>query len=593
MQGPHMLQFKHEGLPPFLSMYSIQVSHPAHLPLMLLSTTVVVCEVTVKGSITSILPMNFSLACATLMLLPRMFRLAITGSMVHAVTDTLLFDHLAMVTILLTVSSTAGSRPRHDLNLPISSLVNMSTLGTPRCLKRSDRYSLATMGVYMLSSDSLNFDTTLIALSLLSFSCDSFSFPVCLILPFVYSLVYVHWFIITTAWEQVFMSCPTRALVPVTITHGEVSTNLNMITNKFSNKSVMESMVEFENIISIASTIMRQNRDVFTDAAVITEMHTMASLSARCKHIPNANRSGITYERTNKDWSEITTQLDAMNTNMTTNTCSSLNVRTNEVTSSIICAVACMVRFADLVSTEKTYTNKLVITSVKSVTYAAVLVFAFRHFVAFNAWDEHTSMILFMDPDSVRAMNVYVSPKQNVVMIPSTDPVMSLHKVVNEDPISTVSVFTESMMVAKVYTHAFMDRIADLTVITDVNTLEDEKMIINLVEYINGVVEGVPCSDPETNRIMISTGYLDADMTTHKWRNVIKNGNIFSRMRWFTNMVRHVNLKGICFDCRIALMFSTSIVNSIRSVYETRDVPEVVDKLEDFQTTVGVDGMVN
>lgn len=108
MDGPHRLQLTHEGLPPFESMHSIQVNHPAHLPLISLLTTVGSCVVMVRGSITLMRPMNFLFASETSTEFPRMHVVAMTGSIVHMVTLMLWFDHLPKVTILLKTSGTSG-----------------------------------------------------------------------------------------------------------------------------------------------------------------------------------------------------------------------------------------------------------------------------------------------------------------------------------------------------------------------------------------------------------------------------------------------------------------------------------------------------
>ncbi|KAK0247411.1 hypothetical protein B0A54_17635 [Friedmanniomyces endolithicus] len=57
--GPHRLQLTHEGLPALVSSYSFQANHPAHLPLIWLFVTLVLCEVIVTGSITLISLENF------------------------------------------------------------------------------------------------------------------------------------------------------------------------------------------------------------------------------------------------------------------------------------------------------------------------------------------------------------------------------------------------------------------------------------------------------------------------------------------------------------------------------------------------------
>lgn len=204
-EGPHMLQLTHEGVPPPTLSYSFQVTHPAILPLIWLLTTVVMGMSVVRGSITSMDLENLSFAPATSIEFPSMHMLATTGSIVHMVTHVLAFLHLHSTRILLSTSPTSFENPSEDLNEEMISCVNMSTLGTPLCLKSMDRYSFAIRGGYSDLNAFMWWRTTLSARSFLCLSWWSLEATFCFGTPPVYLPVYVHRLLIvgrSRAWSR-------------------------------------------------------------------------------------------------------------------------------------------------------------------------------------------------------------------------------------------------------------------------------------------------------------------------------------------------------------------------------------------------------
>ena len=477
------------------------------------------------------------------------------------------------------------------------SLVNMSTLGIPRCLNSKERYSFATMGVYVESSMLLHLTTTLVMRSLLSFSWNPLSVPLCLTLPLVYSSGSTNWFMVACGGGNV-IACPVQGiLVPIA--------DINMCafqsgirdTTRFSNKGMLELMEEFKDVISSGSKIMDESGEAFIDGAVITEIFLMSSLSARCNHLPDPRSSSVAYERVPKEMSKITTQLDLMNINMTTNTCSSVPTRKNGVTQSIVCAVLGLTEFALKIKSMKAQRSVLLITHPKSVTFGSMLIFVFRHFSLHYDWGTNVTMTMLMDQLSIEAMNAYSGVSVGVTLVPTTNTIISAQTTMNAYARNDTYAYivTESITIANmcasmnefVVSHPRLSM--DVRCTTYANTIQDSIAIMGVVDRVDGVMEGVVCSDPVTNAVTITSGFLSEDKSSYKQRNTITCASLFSRLRWFTSMVRHMNLGNNCLDCKVASMISRPLAFSIkrRRTYEMADESE----LDHFTARVGVDGL--
>ena len=87
---------------------------------------------------------------------------------------------------------------------------------------------------------------------------------------------------------------------------------------------------------------------------------------------------------------------------------------------------------------------------------------------------------------------------------------------------------------------------------------------------MRGGSEAVLCSDPEAKTIRTTPSHLDSNMRARKSRSTDPRKSYFGRMRWFKNMIRHMNIDGVCFDCRIALMLARLGAISIKRGCEPR-----------------------
>jgi hypothetical protein len=87
----------------------------------------------------------------------------------------------------------------------------------------------------------------------------------------------------------------------------------------------------------------------------------------------------------------------------------------------LLCTVSSMIKFAHRIETKDGSESVFVITNALSVTYAATIVFIFRHLYRFYGWSSNVSMIMLISEDMMTAMNGYIGEKKGVYTIPSQD----------------------------------------------------------------------------------------------------------------------------------------------------------------------------
>lgn len=473
------------------------------------------------------------------------------------------------------------------------SYVNMSTLGTPRCLNNADRYSFATRGVYIISSLFLYMVTMLIARSLLSFSWSSFPTPLCLTLPRVYTSVKTSSFMIVSMVLCVIPILTKAGLdggtIPTSGTPGLQYTTMQAIFNP----NMMTMMNEYGKVVKHAHTIMKKNGEAFLDLAVLAESFTMASISTKCNHTSSRYTSSVSYERVPTDMTKIVTQLDLMHMPMTTNTTTNTKARVNPVSSSISCIIATMVEFSERIENMQKSRHTIVVTDVMSVIHAAMIVFAFRSFYLSKNWHEGIGLVVLAREDTVIGMNRYIGSKDNVIVTTSTDDTTEVFKILNTNEDVNVTVHTHSHQIVNMCLYPSSDINIIVNFVMSVKTIENERTLSLLCARMNGVVEAVPCSDPDLNVVRVSPALVNGDVSRRSIRLMNGNTSRIALMRWYNNMIRHMDLNGACIDCQIMFRIARPLALAMSDGDENENTVRITDAITDFSARVSTKGMVD
>lgn len=358
----------------------------------------------------------------------------------------------------------------------------------------------------------------------------------------------------------------------------------------YSNKNVTQCMVEFEHAMENGAEIMRSNSELNVDAGVVTEAFTMGYTSKKCDHLTKKDTTNVSYERPPKSLIDITTHLTSMSMNMTTNTFKDGRTRHNPVTSAIVCGIQSMIDFAGYISSNRPGGSTIIFTDVLSVLHAATMAFVFRSLYLHYCWDARVKMILLVRSETMSAMGAFVGSTENVQLVPCNDVFMQLYTIVNTSSTPLTMVNTHSKKIADMCLTAFGDAQPIVNLVTSVKSLVHEHEIAIIVESMNAVVEAVVCSNPVDNLIRITPAITSTDMSSRKVASPSTNVSYIAMMRWYSNMIRHMNMNEMCFDCLIALRVARSIAGAMtnRHMHEFGDV--VKDPVRNFRAHVGTVG---
>lgn len=366
-----------------------------------------------------------------------------------------------------------------------------------------------------------------------------------------------------------------------------------MNMKKFANVSTASSASQFAKAVSYASMIMKENGERFADAAVITELLTMMSVSKKCNHKSNTHKGSISHERVPSDVDKIATQIELMGTNATTNTTENMPTRVNAVTSAIISTIQTMVEFSHTIAFSHTDSHRLVISDVHSTLYAAVIVFAFRIMYLSNNWNSNVEMIVIAEPNTFTSMSVYVGPTDGVTMIKCTDKVVDMYKILSSSRNVNLMVHTYTTEVARMFASTNSNTNANMCWITNLETYQSASVIDSVTSCMDVIAEAVSCSNPNANTIRISTVITHPDVFKNKVASGATYADWFTRLRWFNSMIRHMDVKGMCFDCRVAFTIASPMLLLIKSEDEVVDAVTAANEVANYNAFVGVSGIVD
>lgn len=361
----------------------------------------------------------------------------------------------------------------------------------------------------------------------------------------------------------------------------------------FSNKNVFRLLNDYTDVMTNACEMFRNSPETYVDAAVLTETITMGTLSMNCDHTSSRNKNSISYERTPSNVNDITTHIDLMHLNMTTNTIGSTKSRVNEVSNHIACGIMSLMEFAERVEQMNGKPSTILMTNVLTVTHAAIIVFVFTILRIYKRWDDNVNLVMLSRPDIMQGMHAYVGLKNNVEIIGCADPIFESYRIVSSSGDVNLTVYTHSDQIADMCTTAFESPDLILNFVTNVNNTARQNFTFNVCSRINGIMEATACSNPDENTIRITPATKSSEPGSNKFRINIENPNVIAKMRWYNNMIRHMSINGICIDC--CVMFR--IARPIALVMSNRDVDldetRLIDTISNFQTTVSTIGMAD
>lgn len=359
-----------------------------------------------------------------------------------------------------------------------------------------------------------------------------------------------------------------------------------------TNACMYAKMNRLKDIITNTSEIIRTCTQIRPDAAVLTEMTMMGSLSLKCNHCPSRHTDVMSFERPipNKTPSYV----EDMSMCMTANSrpIKNASVRHNPVTAAIISDSISILEFMDRFENRPEDMGTIVLATYPSVTHAATIAYVFECISSYAGWNGVVGMNIITDEITKTAMEAYVGPKLNVNLMHAADQIMCANELMNMDGCGYMTVITHNDTFSRMLLEMGTKESLDVNMVMSINTIEIEQWVRSKCAKSNMLMEMCPCSDPKKNmvRIVPISRYGDASEMTIRTKHV--NTPIFAHMRWYTVMIRRMKVDDICYDCAIALKLAYSILYLVSG--REMDMSEMQDKrwVENFRTTASAEDLL-
>jgi hypothetical protein len=335
---------------------------------------------------------------------------------------------------------------------------------------------------------------------------------------------------------------------------------------KCSNMSMYEKVYELTNMISASHDIVDSSIQSYPDAAVVAEMVMMGSLSKKCNHGTHSKKPTKTFER--PDPHKTPSFIEEINMHSTTGmyATSGSYIRSNSVTSMIISDCVSVFEFMQRYEDNDFHEGRIILTDVLSLTHAATVAYVFEIISAIQGWDGCVTLNILATADMTTAMNVYVGVRTNVYVEECMSAGMRLNQLLSDDESEYTTVVTHDPDCERLIMNTNKRANVDSNLFVFLDTVSKEREIRSYAAEESMLVEMCPCSDPSVYAVRIVPTHESTDVLTGRlmYRNTSRS--IFSRMNWYTSMIRSMSMGTMCYDCSVSLMLARSMMLALTGV---------------------------
>lgn len=348
-------------------------------------------------------------------------------------------------------------------------------------------------------------------------------------------------------------------------------------TIKCSNMSMYEKMSQLTAMIARSYDIVDSSIHAFPDMAVVAEMMMMAAVSKKCGHGVHSKKPTKTFERA--DPLKTPSYIEEMNVHSTVGMCSKLDnsARSNAVTSMIISDCISIFEYMQRYDSLETDEGRIILTDVSSVTHAATVAYVFEIVSAIQGWDGDVSLLMLTTEDMRIAMSVYVDVRTNVYVETCNDPAMMLSKLLATNTRTYTTVITHIPTCKRLIMSTNRQANVDVNMLISLDTISKEREIRSYCANESMLMEMCPCSNISSNVVRVVPEHKVTDLLTSRLMYRDTSRSAFSKVSWYSNMIRSMSVGSMCYDCSLASMFAKSMALALTGQAMNEDEDEDAD----------------
>ncbi|KAK1807498.1 hypothetical protein LTR12_018156 [Friedmanniomyces endolithicus] len=330
--------------------------------------------------------------------------------------------------------------------------------------------------------------------------------------------------------------------------------NMNRSAFTTDNKSLISKVEWFKSRMQSVYGSRDEQWTMELDQILVEELQKMRKIGAECYHKSGRMRNRFGYERTPKDWTKIPTLVEDMNLCLDTSGNWHTNLRQNPVLAMFMSNFSTMIEVAMRLESRPAILYIILCDSVLSAKHMLLVMLVFQ--LLFKDSNQGHSVFMYMCVDEAKERIARRSriKSKHMILCKDTTWYAALGMIESRYTNPSITVMINSDMSLEDIQSLFSNRDLFVCLTVCMNKVKYSHLLLAMMAERVMVQELVPGSDPDGNMVRIT----DA-ITCHptgKTRIMYRSNSHYlaAFINSSTNMIRPMNLSGMCFDCRMVQM---------------------------------------
>ncbi len=308
------------------------------------------------------------------------------------------------------------------------------------------------------------------------------------------------------------------------------------------------------------------------DQTLVTELMKMKDISTTCHHTPSRTRNRFAYERVPNDWTKIPTLIEDMNVALNATENWHTDLRHNPVLAAFMSNFSTMIEVAMRLEMRPNVQHVIVCDYVMSAKHMLLIMLVFE--LLFKGRNGNFGVFMHLCVNEGQERIARRSPIKSKYVIVHRD--MPWYAALSTAEITHMNSSITMMMNAEMSLNNIQSLLSNEDVFVCLTASMDKVnysiALMEMIKVRNMVRELVPGSDSDSNMVRISDAITTHNTTKGKLVYGNKDMHPAEVINASTNMIRPMNLGGMCFDCRIVYMVASETM--IRTHIQDEDEAE-------------------
>jgi hypothetical protein len=159
-----------------------------------------------------------------------------------------------------------------------------------------------------------------------------------------------------------------------------------------------------------------------------------------------------------------------------------------------------------------------------------------------------------------------VGVRTNVTVRQCGDAAMTLNQLLHVDRDRYTTVISHDTVCKRLLMSMAPSPNVDVNMLISLDTIAKEHRVRLYCENEDMLTEMCPCSVMSSNMIRVVPRHEVANVESSRLMYRCTSMSMFSKVAWYSHMIRSMSLGSMCYDCTIALMLARSMMLALTGV---------------------------